>query len=806
MKPCGQSECPFYEHGIEVMDRRPLLQWNGVLIVGESPGREDVRRGVPFVGPSGKLLKKVIEGISSNMDNFHITNAIRCNFTNGRKLTDTTLEQARKCCSYELEANVVDLRPKAILTLGGIALTSVTGLKGVEKYRGATTIQTFGEGEEAFEVKAVSTIHPAAMLRSPEKHNWLDLFVEDVHRSVLLAQNRIDLFRPEVKGFDLDFLVSKILVPQGVAVACDLETTGIDIRECGITSIGLARIGYDDEIGEEKTYTIAIPCPDLRPVFCTEQWRKAWDALKAAFTSPSFTWVFHNMAFDAPIIERVFGIKIAGQISDTLLMHHALYPKTPHDLQSVSTQFFAVEPWKTFFDKRFLNCTDSAIPELLYYNGADTAMTAQLNEKLRTELRRENLLTVYQNDRIITSYAMDWEKVGIGVDEEVRSNLHYSFAQSLDGLKDKLCEMAEDPAFNPNSPQQLQKILVDKFKIIPKKITDSGQLSTDATALFDFREHPFVELLQRYRTDSKLYSTYVEGLAKKVGSDGRIHPRWNKTATPSGRFGTKPAVQNWPDSMREMLIPASGRVIISADYSALELRISVLLAGQEDLIEAFLGGADIHAMFAEVYFGEVWHTAEPLMHKILRKNSKPVTFGDIYRAGPQKLYENVREDVPGITFEEVKLMQARKRAKYHNVNEFAAFITEQANKNFELRTPWLGRMRRWPLGQVQDTEAVNHPIQGGAADIVDAATIRWIELLKKKGDYHKRVWPIMQIHDDLRAEVVKGYETEALRDLINCMRCSKKIISPITGKNYEMAFEVEGKIGLNHRDLKEITL
>jgi DNA polymerase-1 len=251
-----------------------------------------------------------------------------------------------------------------------------------------------------------------------------------------------------------------------------------------------------------------------------------------------------------------------------------------------------------------------------------------------------------------------------------------------------------------------------------------------------------------------------------------------------------------------MLVPAPGRCIISADYAALELRISVLLAGQEDLIEAFINGTDVHSMFAEVYFGETWHRASTDQRKLLRTNSKPVTFGDIYRAGPQTLYENVREDVPGITFKEVQVMQARKRAKYQNVNEYSAYVTEIANRTFELRTPWLGRRRRWPLGGVPDTEATNHPVQGGAADIVDTATIRWMQLLEEKGDYHTRVWPIMQLHDDLRAEVSVDYAEQALEDLMSSMRCSKKLTSPITGKTYHMAFEVEGKLGPNHLDLR----
>jgi len=799
MKICDETECPFYVNGVEVMDKIPTVASNGLLIVGECPGREEVRRGVPFVGGPSHLLRGVLEHLHTTIEAVDFTNAIRCNFSGGAKPSDAAMEQARLCCVKQLEETVNTVQPKAILTLGAMALQSATGLKGVEKYRGATTEQVF----ETLTVPTVSTIHPAAMLRAAEKHAWFDLFVADVEKALLLACGRREPMHPEVQAFTLK-TVLEALGDGRQPVAVDLETDGIDPRECGITTVGLARMTFDEETGEEAALAVSIPCPGLRSKFATSAWRKAWALLREVFADPQREWVFHNMAFDIPVIERVLNVKITGTTHDTLLAHHAVYPKVPHDLQAVSTHFFCVAPWKAFYDKRFQAATDAEIPELLYYNGADTSLTIQLHHKLGHELRRENVLSVYENDRILTRYAMDWEKVGIGVDEDVRLRLHYQFQGEIEDLLAQIREMVGDADFNPNSSKQLQPVLVDQFQLIPKKVTKSGQLSTDAASLFEFRDHPFVELLQIYRTKTKLFSTYIDGLGQKVGRDGRIHPRWNKTSTPSGRFGTRPAVQNWPDSMREMLIPTPGRCIISADFAALELRISVLLAGQEDLIEAFIQGKDIHSMFAEVYFAEIWARASDAQRKLLRKNSKPVTFGDIYRAGPKTLFENVRTDVPGITLKEVEIMQARKRARYQNVNAYSAYVTEIANRTFELRTPWLGRRRRWPLGGVADTEATNHPVQGGAADIVDAATIRWIRLLEKKGDYHTRVWPILQIHDDLRAEVEIGYAETALRDLITCMRCSKRLVSPITGRGYEMPFEVEGKMGPNHLDLKEV--
>jgi DNA polymerase-1 len=803
MKRCGREDCPFYERGIAVADRIPVTAWNGVLIVGECPSREEARRGTPFVGMPGHLLAAILKTCNTSLEATHTTSAIRCAMTMGARPADSVMEQARACCAEAmLIDNILDLRPKVILTLGSSALLSVTELKGVEKFRGATTRQTFADKEELFEVLVVSTIHPAALLHTTEKHPWLDLFGADVQKAVRLAAGQDQIYAPTVRAFSYD-LVRQILSSSEV-IALDLETTGIDIRECHITTVGLSSVCLDPTTDAEDVFTVSIPCPDLRKKYRTKEWEKTWRLLRTTLLNPKRSWVFHNMAFDVPVLERELKLTVAGACHDTLLEHHAVYPKAPHDLEAVATQFFCVEPWKSYYAKRFINVGDEAIPELLYYNGADTEMTLELHRILGHEMSREQLAGVYENDREITRYAMDWERIGVGIDDEVRLELHDQFRVEIDDLLIRLRDQAGDARFNPNSSPQLQAILVDVFQLIPKKVTKTGQLSTDAASLFDFRDHPFVELLQKYRTKSKLFSTYIDGLAKKVGTDGRLHPRWNKTATPSGRFGTKPAVQNWPDAMRRMLIPHRGRKIISADYSALELRISVTLAGEEDLIEAFIAGQDIHAMFAETYFSDAWGRALPDQRKVLRKHAKPITFGDIYRAGPRTLFENVREEVPGITLEEVTIMQARKRNKYQRLNEYAAYVTEIANRTLELRTPWLGRRRRWPLGGAIDTETTNHPIQGGASDIVDEATKRWIRRLKETGKYHTEVWPMLQLHDDLRAEVRWDCAEEALETLMECMRCTKQVKSPITGRTYDMKFEVEGKIGVNHLDLKEM--
>jgi DNA polymerase-1 len=380
-----------------------------------------------------------------------------------------------------------------------------------------------------------------------------------------------------------------------------------------------------------------------------------------------------------------------------------------------------------------------------------------------------------------------------------------SYAAELERI---LAELREDTClekFNPLSTKQLGQQLANRG-LLPTRRTKTGKLSTDSKALFSFRDEPFVAKIVAYREKQKLYSTYIEGLGKKVWTDGRLHPSWNITATPTGRFGTKPAIQNWPNSMRGMLVAPPGFIWIGADYKALELRLIAQLSGQEDLQELFLQEQDVHLVNArEVYFAKIWDEATPEQQAKLRKLGKNVTFGDNYMAGAQTLFETVRSQHPSVTLQEVSIMQSLLRNRYPRKVEFARIMQREACAKFELRTPWLGRRRRWPLGQVPDTEASNHPIQGGAGDIAGEAAIRWTQFLKDKGDYHTRIFPNLQIHDAYYAYAREDYAEQAVRDLMECMHCEKSAVSPVTGKTYTMVYSVEGQLGYDLAHMKEVS-
>jgi uracil-DNA glycosylase family 4 len=863
---CGPlcPNCPLFTSGQVIKDREPLdpETWSGLTVVGETPGREELQRGVVFCGPSGRLLDAAMKATGiTDVDNIHVTNAIRCGLRGGVKLPGTkSTKAAIECCRPVLLSNLAQ-GTKSVLALGGVAWQALSNLEGIEKWRGCYIPSI---PEEPYPV--LCTLHPAAMLREPTRRPWFDMFCADVRKAYDAATGKVKPFEPEVCEVSL---LRVLFMLQAEEIALDVETDSKDALTANIRTVGIS-VAMCDDNGWEGIETVSVPFPSLghRYRWCSdEDFEKVEEAFKRVFADPEVKLIFHNKSYDVPVIERHFGVKIECVREDTILMHAALYPKTPHDLQAVASHYLLIEPWKAYFDSPFdtielvkkkealvagyawplsvedhQEIVDRRISELLYYNSIDTATTCELYYLMKRDLEAADLWRVYESDRALVDISIDWSRVGVLVDEPARLELSKTYGAEVKTLLAELQAMARPDdvettcscgasvvgqpgtyvpcqhgdetyyallpgelkaEFNPASPKQLKDVLIEKFNIVPGKTTATGDISTNAEALFEYREHPFVAKLLLFREKAKLFSTYIEGMAEKVGHDGRLHPVYSLHVTPSGRFATKPNLQNWPPSMKKMLVPAKGRVVISADYSALELRIVALLAGQEDQIEVFNSGGDIHALQASRYFVDIWDKATPAERKELRKKSKPVTFGDIYRASAPTLFEQVRPEVPDIKLETVKIMQARKRAAEATIGEWCRYVHKYANDKHELRTAWSGRRRRWPMGDVADTEAANHPVQAGAGDVMAEATIRWINLLQAKGDYHVRVFPCLQIHDDLRAEVDADYALTALRDLLECMVTVKSFKSPVTHVTNVMLFTAEGSIGPNHADLVE---
>jgi DNA polymerase-1 len=308
--------------------------------------------------------------------------------------------------------------------------------------------------------------------------------------------------------------------------------------------------------------------------------------------------------------------------------------------------------------------------------------------------------------------------------------------------------------FNINSPKQLGNILFEKLELPHYRKTKSGY-STDVSVLEKLEPyHPIIGLILDYRKDSKLKSTYCEGLSKQISSDGRIHTTFKQTQTLTGRLSSaEPNLQNIPvrsergRELRKFFVAEEGKVLIDADYSQIELRVLAHVANDEALINAFKNGEDIHTVTASQVFGVPFSQVTNEM----RKRAKAVNFGIIYGIGDYSLSQDLH--IPKKTAAEYI---ANYLAKYPSVRDYLDFTKRFARENGFVETMF-GRRRYIPelassnknLQAFGERVAMNTPIQGAAADLIKMAMIRADKMLFEAGLDAKL---ILQIHDELIIE------------------------------------------------------
>ena len=343
--------------------------------------------------------------------------------------------------------------------------------------------------------------------------------------------------------------------------------------------------------------------------------------------------------------------------------------------------------------------------------------------------------------------------IGMRLDTDRLKAFGQSLSGEIKGLEERIYELA-GRSFNIGSPKQLGQVLYEELGLKAGKKTKTGY-STDADTLEKLRsQHEIIGLILEYRKVTKLMSTYVDGLLKAVGNDGRIHSSFNQTVTATGRLSsTEPNMQNIPvrqelgTEIRRCFVPAEGSVFLDADYSQIELRVLAHMAKDEKLIEAFESGEDIHTVTASQVFGV---PVSQVSHE-LRSRAKAVNFGIVYGISAFSLSEDI-----GVYPKQAQQYMDAYLEKYHGVREYMDKIKKQAHEDGYVTTVF-GR-RRWVpelrssnfnVRSFGERVALNTPIQGTAADIIKLAMIKVHERLKKEG-LQARL--ILQVHDELILE------------------------------------------------------
>ncbi|MDR0196815.1 MAG: DNA polymerase I [Oscillospiraceae bacterium] len=356
----------------------------------------------------------------------------------------------------------------------------------------------------------------------------------------------------------------------------------------------------------------------------------------------------------------------------------------------------------------------------------------------------------------------DMEETGIKIDEGGIRRFGAELAAGIAETQKEIHALAGGE-FNISSPKRLGEVLFDKLGLPNAKKTKTGY-STDSDVLEALAgKHPVISLIAEYRALTKLNSTYVQGLLKAVGEDGRIHTTFRQTETRTGRLSSaEPNIQNIPvrtergRTMRRFFIAENGNVLIDADYSQIELRVLAHISKDENMLAAFEEGADIHAATAASVFG----VSESAVTREMRTAAKAVNFGIVYGMGAFTLSKDI-----GVCVGEANRYIERYLEKYGGVRDYLERTVDEARKTGRVTTV-LGRVRRIP--EINSTNkniqaagariAKNTPIQGTAADIIKIAMVRVYNRLKSENRAAKL---ILQVHDELIVEAPEESRLQA---------------------------------------------
>lgn len=489
--------------------------------------------------------------------------------------------------------------------------------------------------------------------------------------------------------------------------------------------------------------------------------------LKEVFEDQSIKKIGHNLKQDILLLKQE-GIDLKGILYDVMIASYLLNPnRSDHSLETIVLE-------NLLYKKRSLSeilfkkntFADLPIDAATEYAGEFAELIMEVKGILFERLKNEGLEELYFSIEMPLIYVLaDMEERGVKVDRERLFELSKELQRELQGIEDKIYKIAGE-RFNINSPQQLQRILYDKIGLKPIKRTKTGY-STGMDVLEELSEaHELPKEILNYRTLFKLKTTYVDALPRLINrKTGRIHTSFNQTMTATGRLSSSdPNLQNipirgdWGTMMREVFIAEKDNVLISADYSQVELRILAHISKDEGLIDSFRKNLDIHARTASELFGVPEDKITPEM----RRAAKSINFGIVYGISPYGLSEAL-----GISQKEASQYIENYFKRHEGVKNYIDNAIKQA-RDFGYVKTIMGRKRPIPeinspssnLRQQAERLAINTPIQGTAADLIKVAMINIWKRLKEEGLKTKI---ILQIHDELVFESPKEEKDKVMK-------------------------------------------
>ena len=567
----------------------------------------------------------------------------------------------------------------------------------------------------------------------------------------------------------IEALLQELLLIEEISF--DTETTGTNAHEVDI-------VGLSFSYKKGEGYYIPAPAN--------------WDEAKAMlqkfsplFNDPSKRWIGQNLKYDLTIL-KWYGFELKGQLFDTMLAHYLIEPEGRRNMDYLSAQFLQYEPVSIAEligkkGKGQMTMRDVEVEKVKEYAVEDADITLQLKQVFAPILEKRKVQKVFEDvESPLINVLLDMEFEGVRVDMEFLKD----YSGQLEGEAKAAEQRVYDCCglkFNLGSPKQLGEVLFDHMKLDPKaKKTKSGQYATGEDVLMKLAsQHAIVEDILAFRELTKLKNTYIDALPLMINKrTGRVHTCYSQAVAVTGRLSSNnPNLQNIPvrtergREIRKAFIPRDGdHVLVSADYSQIELRIVAAISGDPNMVEAFKLGKDIHTATAAKVYG----IEESEVTKEMRYKAKSVNFGIIYGQGAFGLAENLK-----ISRSEAKEIIDNYKKQFPNIQMYMDSQMKFAQKNGYVET-LLGR-KRWlkdinsanfTVRGYAERNAINMPIQGAAADMIKLAMIKIHKEFKQRNFKSKM---ILQVHDELVFDAFVD-EVDIIKPIIiDCMQSALQL-------------------------------
>lgn len=561
-------------------------------------------------------------------------------------------------------------------------------------------------------------------------------------------------------------------------IAFDTECSSLNPHKAFIVGMSFA-------VAKGRAWYVALPPQD-------EAARR-----RIAFFAPLFadnvkTFIAHNGKFDRTLLER-YGVHFARAAHDTLLAHSICNSAVRHSMDALSRELLHYDPipiTKLIGEKKRgteqLSMAELSPEEICDYAAEDADVTFQLEEIVRTKVKEYGALNLLEQcEEPLTEVLIAMEREGVKIDVEALHKFGHELERELLTLTQRIRAYG-DPGLNIDSPKQLGALLFDKLQLgrANAKKTSTGQYSTDEKTLSKMvGEHPIIKDILDYRACSKLKGTYADKLPQCIDSDGRVHTTFAQALTETGRLSSSdPNLQNIPvRTDRGKLIRAAfvardeNHVLLSADYSQIELRLIAAMSGDETMLEAFRNGADIHRETA----ARVYDIMPELVTDSMRAACKQVNFGIIYGISAFGLSQRV----PGLARRDAQKLIDQYFALYPKIRAFIDSCIAKARETGYAVT-LMGRRRylrditsrNATIRQAAEREAVNTPVQGTAAELIKCSMVAVHKALREANLQTKM---ILQIHDELLFDVPLN-ELEQVKPLVrNAMEHAMELPVPL---------------------------